>query len=748
MGRGSVVGWPLRHANAGTSVMTTLRSWSALLGLFTLTGLGAQTLQWAQASGAVSQEVWEDAVIDDAGSLITVGTLLTAGTPVDLDPGPGVFHVGSLASSYDIFFRKVDANGNFQWGGAFGGNTTDAGLSVAVDGSDNVYLSGTIGGTADLDPGPGVFTMTASNAGFDAFVVKLSPTGVFQWGRMFGGLSSDAATAIAVDTEGNVWTTGYLGNGGDLDPGAGTFNVTSNGMQDIFISKLDPSGLFSWGGSIGGTGNDLGLGIAAAGSGHVVVCGEFRNTADFDPGAGTLSHTSAGGPDMFVMRLNGIGAVQWAHRFGGTSFENARSVAVDAADNVGFTGEVNSTTDMDPGPGVANLAGSGFEPSFVAKITGEGAYQWAYLFAGFINKGNSVAFDAQGGLYATGVFGGTMDMDPGPGVTNLTAASGLDGYVVKYTDVGTLGWCFKLDASTASMAPECITVAGDAVVVVTGAFPGSMDMDPSAGSSILTSAGATDAFTGTYTQTTPCANLAVQVKMVLEGPWKPADQLMVDSLRVRGMLPLVEPYTALGLAPAAPASITAPVLTVAGPDGIVDWVLLELRAQMDPSQIVERRAALLQRDGDVVATDGVSGVLFCAPPAEYHLAARHRNHLGVMTSGHLSLSGSPTTIDLMLGSTPVFGTDPRHDLNGVWALWPGNVVPNAEVAYTGSANDRDPILVAVGSSTPTNAVSGYADTDVNLDGTTKYTGSGNDRDPILVNVGGTTPNNTRAQQLP
>ena len=74
---------------------------------------------------------------------------------------------------------------------------------------------------------------------------------------------------------------------------------------------------------------------------------------------------------------------------------------------------------------------------------------------------------------------------------------------------------------------------------------------------------------------------------------------------------------------------------------------------------------------------------------------------------------------------------------------------NGEVKYTGSGNDRDPILVTIGSTTPNNVViNAYSTRDVNMNGQVKYTGSGNDRDPILVNVGSTTPNNVRTQQLP
>ena len=81
-------------------------------------------------------------------------------------------------------------------------------------------------------------------------------------------------------------------------------------------------------------------------------------------------------------------------------------------------------------------------------------------------------------------------------------------------------------------------------------------------------------------------------------------------------------------------------------------------------------------------------------------------------------------------------------------LWAGDATHNGAIKYTGSANDRDPILLKVGSTTPNNTTSGYFTEDVNMDGSVKYTGATNDRDPILVNVGSTTPNGSRAQQLP
>ena len=87
-------------------------------------------------------------------------------------------------------------------------------------------------------------------------------------------------------------------------------------------------------------------------------------------------------------------------------------------------------------------------------------------------------------------------------------------------------------------------------------------------------------------------------------------------------------------------------------------------------------------------------------------------------------------------------------IGNVRALWSGDVNFDGTVKYTGSANDRDPILIAIGSFTPNNTINGYRHEDVNLNGQVRYTGALNDRDPILVNVGSTVPTNVRVAQLP
>ena len=243
------------------------------------------------------------------------------------------------------------------------------------------------------------------------------------------------------------------------------------------------------------------------------------------------------------------------------------------------------------------------------------------------------------------------------------------------------------------------------------------------------------------------------LRAVLEGPYSSTTGLMGDAMRVSGLVPVSEPYSALGYAHfgIAGAACAPQILSTTGNNAIVDWVVVELRDATSPSTVLASRAALIQRDGDIVDTDGLSPLTFNRPPGNYNVALRHRNHLGVMTQAAIPLGLSTTPYDLASSGTATYGTNARKSLTGAFptqALWAGDVTFNGQVKYTGSGNDRDPILTTVGSTTPNNSMNVYSTRDVNLNGQVKYTGSGNDRDPILVNVGSTTPNNVRVQQLP
>ena len=135
----------------------------------------------------------------------------------------------------------------------------------------------------------------------------------------FGGTSNDYGNSIAVDASGNIYTTGYFAGTVDFDPSAGTYNLTSAGGNDIFISKLDASGNFVWAKQLGGTNDEKGNSIVVDASGNIYTTGNFAGTVDFDPGAGTFGLASTGNYDIFISKLDASGYFVWAKKMGGTS---------------------------------------------------------------------------------------------------------------------------------------------------------------------------------------------------------------------------------------------------------------------------------------------------------------------------------------------------------------------------------------------------------------------------------------------
>ncbi|HMC97201.1 MAG TPA: right-handed parallel beta-helix repeat-containing protein, partial [Flavobacteriales bacterium] len=215
----------------------------------------------------------------------------------------------------------------------------------------------------------------------------------------------------------------------------------------------------------------------------------------------------------------------------------------------------------------------------------------------------------------------------------------------------------------------------------------------------------------------------VGARVFLGGAMNWGSGLMRDNLRQQGLIPATEPYSAMGISLENPgASLTGSLLLATGAQAIVDWVVLELRNNDAGYTVAGRRAALLRANGDVIAVDGSAQIPFNVPAMDKYLVVRHRNHLSAMASTPIASNGQ--TVDMTSGVLSMYGTEPLQLIGSERGLWPGESSMDGTVRYTGTDNDRDPVLVAIGASIPSNVVQGYSASDVNLDGWVKYTGSG------------------------
>jgi hypothetical protein len=388
---------------------------------------------WAKSFGGSSNERAYSLTVDGSGNVYTTGYFSST---VDFDPGPGITNLTS-SGNFDVFVHKMDASGNLIWIKSFGSIDEDQASCITVDGSGNIYTTGAFSGTVDFDPGPGITNLTSSG-NLDVFVHKMDASGNLLWARTFGNSLVQKGFSIAVDESGNVYTAGNFAGTIDLNPGAGTTNLTSNGGYDIFIQKMDATGSFLWGKSFGGSSDESCANMKLDGFGHLYNTGFFYGTVDFNLGSGISNQTSNGNSDIFVQKIDVAGNFHWAKTFGGTGYDAGESLTVDTYGNVYTTGYFYNSADFNPGPGTSNLTSNGSSDIFVQKMNAIGNLVWAKSFGGTMNDyGQSITVDGTENVYLTGLLVETADFDPGAGVSNLTSNGLFDVFVQKLSQCQT-----------------------------------------------------------------------------------------------------------------------------------------------------------------------------------------------------------------------------------------------------------------------------------------------------------------------
>jgi hypothetical protein len=462
------------------------------------------SLAWAKSIGGPGIDEGYSRAIDASGNVYITGFF--NGT-VDFDPGPGTFNLTAEIGYSHVFISKLDASGNFLWAKSMDGHYQGVSRSIAVDASGNVYTAGTFSGTADFDPSPGTYNL--ASAGLDnIFISKLDASGNFLWAKSTGiGYLNNAVNSIAVDASSNVYLIGAFTGTMDFDPGPGTFNLTSAGLGDIFVSKLDGAGNFLWAKRIGSNAEDIGNSITVVASGDIYFTGAFPGTVDFDPGPGTFNLTAIV-TDIFVSKLDASGNFLWAKSMGGAGQDQGSSIAVDASGNVYTTGYFMGRGDFDPGPGIFNLTplnNSGNQEIFISKLDASGNFLWAKNMGSIGNDvGNSIAVDASGNVYTTGYFSGTADFDPGPDTFNLTTSFSFSAiFVSKLDALGNFLWAKNMGGSIFDHG-NSITVDATGNVYAAGTFSGTADFDPGPGTFNLTSNGNLDVFVVKWSQPVTC----------------------------------------------------------------------------------------------------------------------------------------------------------------------------------------------------------------------------------------------------
>jgi hypothetical protein len=334
-----------------------------------------------------------------------------------------------------------------------GGNASDRGQAIAVDANGNAYVTGTTSSNNFPTVNPLQAALHAGAPVADVFVAKLNAAGsALVYSTYLGGSGGDVGYGIAVDGLGNAYVTGST-DSTDF-PTANPLQATNHGVfnPNAFVAKLNAAGnALVYSTYLGGSGGDVGYGIAVDGAGNAYVTGSAFST-DF-PTANPLqasNHNAHGVGNAFVAKLNAAGsALVYATYLGGSggstggmspifSGDTGNGIAVDGAGNAYVTGETNSTN-FPTTAGAFQTALNGFGDAFVTKlnVAGNALVYSTYLggsrFGG--ESGNGIAVDGAGNAYVTGLTTST-DFPTQNALQTQNRAGGSTAFVAKLNAAG------------------------------------------------------------------------------------------------------------------------------------------------------------------------------------------------------------------------------------------------------------------------------------------------------------------------
>ncbi|TYP73299.1 SBBP repeat-containing protein [Paenibacillus methanolicus] len=317
-----------------------------------------------------------------------------------------------------------------------GGSENDVGFGIAVDASGSAYVAGFTAST-DFPTTPGAFD-TTFNASFEAFVTKLNPAGTaLVYSTYLGGSGSEQGLGIAVDLSGNAYVAGFTSSA-DFPTTPGAFDTTLGGLQNAFVTKLDPAGsALVYSTYLGGSVTDQGSGIVLDASGNAYVTGSTQS-ADFPVTPGAFDTTLSGFQNAFVTKLNPTGtALVYSTYLGGSGSDQGNGIALDALGNAYVTGFTQSS-DFPTTPGAFDTSSSGLQDAFVTKLNpaGTALVYSTYLGGSVIETGYGIAVDTSDHAYVTGDTA-SADFPTTPGAFDTTFNSSFDAFVTKLNPAGT-----------------------------------------------------------------------------------------------------------------------------------------------------------------------------------------------------------------------------------------------------------------------------------------------------------------------
>lgn len=425
--------------------MRTVISFILLISALIAGGCKTQQGWVTQVGGANREAAFGLAATDDGracitGTFISVVDFGTQAKPLQLDSG----------GYSDIFVACYDDAGDPVFVTAFGvTQKNDQPRAIAAAPGGDVIVTGFFSRTFGREPGPVLEAPGRANA--DLFVARLDRRGNTVWARSFGGSRSESGRALAVDDGGNIYVAGtFNGTFPYAVSGVGQ-KLTSAGLRDALLMRLDADGEPRWARQFGGERDDEAFAVLPVGDDTVIVAGTFGGSARV-PGGETL--TAVGYNDVFIQAYTADGELKWSRSFGGSGQEHVGGLARSTQGGVWLAGSFQNSIAFGDG---TTLTSNGSTDAFLVHVDAAGRFDRVLGFGGAgVELLYGIASAADGSLRLAGHFQTEADLAPGAGQKIYRAAGAND------TDA----FLLHLDAEGRHLAGRVLT--GDDVAVANG----------------------------------------------------------------------------------------------------------------------------------------------------------------------------------------------------------------------------------------------------------------------------------------
>ncbi|MFZ5553696.1 MAG: SBBP repeat-containing protein [Bacteroidota bacterium] len=442
-------------------------------------------LVWSTYYGGGVLDGTRNVITDASGNVFLVGYSTSTNYPA-VNAGGGSWFQGTSGVLGSAIMMKFSPSGAIIWATYYGGNTNYSNAkSMCLDAAGDLYVAGETGATnfPTYDPGNGAFFQSANNTlpgniSEDIFIIRFDNNGIRKWATYFGGDMQELAEACIIDGNGNLLITGTVNSSNFplMNPGGGAYYQPVNGGGfDMLIAKFNTSdNSLVWSTNYGGNGGERGQGFEKDAAGNIFLVGCSGSTSGMytvNPGGGAYFQGTNGGGfyDIFLLRMNSAGSIQWATFFGGAGMDYGLSIKkAECGTGYFVTGTTSSLNfpllNMGGGAYYQNTYGGGVNDMFLLKFDAGLGLDWSTYLGGNNSETafgtlncNRLTTDSNGNLY---LVGGTFSnnfpvVNPGGGSYFQGSFGGVqDIMICRFNSSGVLDW------STYFGGPNGETAAG------------------------------------------------------------------------------------------------------------------------------------------------------------------------------------------------------------------------------------------------------------------------------------------------